>query len=46
MLAAGTGNKQLVEFLIKSGADVKASDDHGLDALMLAATEGFDECVD
>jgi len=43
MAAAGKGHKAVVEFLLASGADVKAKDDDGKDALALAKEAGKQE---
>jgi ankyrin repeat protein/L-ascorbate metabolism protein UlaG (beta-lactamase superfamily) len=46
LLACAAGNPEIVDFLIASGADVRAVDDLGQTALHLAAAAGHKDVVD
>jgi len=43
--ASDYGQAEVVEYLIRSGADVNACDKHGISALLAAIWEGHVECV-
>lgn len=44
--AAQSGDEEMVETLLKHGADPKALDRHGLDALHCAVEQGHEEVVE
>ena len=46
LIAAGRGHKQLIELLLKRGAEVNARDSEGNQALMAAAQEGHEQVAD
>ncbi|KAF7492639.1 Myotrophin [Sarcoptes scabiei] len=43
--ASDYGHKEILEYLIKLGADVNSLDKHGISALLAAIWEGHTECV-